>query len=900
MQSLISSWRGTPRDLPALLFAAAVLGLVTLSTGVVASAADGDPPLALVGGRVLTMTEQGELPDAVVLIEDGKIKAVGADVEIPEDADRIELNGMTVAPGLIDARSTLWLTPAASSDSANDGSLNVLDGVDLYSEDWMEAARHGITAVGVQPGSTGNLGGAGAVLRVAPATSLDELAIAKQAAVQASLGLGANSGTSRSRYSQYERVKRALDGAKTYQESWEKWEAYQEKKKEEKADDADEKDSDQEAEASRRPAGRGEGRGARGGGRRGGVGRGGIRGRRGFPPGRGGGPPGGRPTRNPAEASEDDKDSDSKSDDEKKEEKPPEKPQRDPVKDLLVKVLKGEVPLRIEVHRSGDALNALKLAEEFEDLRLVMEGLSNLNQDAWSKISQSRWPLVLGPILEVDATPEYRQRRASDWLKDVLQYEGLMAAATFSSSSRGSNWLRAHAGAAVAAGMDPETALAAITSDAARILGVEDRLGKIQPGMQADVTVFAGEPLDASAPVRLTVSAGQITYQNDALDASPAPSTLDRLAVADTLAQWPKVMPQQYAVTSQNMMRPDGSLGPGVLVIASGKVVSAEQSTGQPSGMPVFDVGEAVVTPGLASVVAIGQANLIGSDAAADAGHLRAVDAFDPLDRTWKKLLHGGFTTAVAVPAPRNVISGQIGCLRIGAEQPVGSPSVGALLALSRQARQEERYPASLMGQVDLLQNWLSGKSSEFKLYAPQRVRELLQAEQQRVAERVSEGESVAVLHAQTASEIRSALQLIERESLKACLMSPKDFHDHLDAIGQQRTPLIIDTFGTSDYAWFAEDCVQAAARGASLALTGQEPQQLRWTAAMLVQAGLSPDDAMQMLTGNLGSIFQMQQMGRLEPGAPADVVVWDGSPLDLSTRPLKVLVGGRSWEETP
>src|SRR5437899_7558685 len=71
----------------------------------------GPRPLALVGGYLLTQTDAGPL-SGTILIRDGKIAAVGPDVNIPGDAEKVDVTGLVVTPGLIDARSSLWLTPA--------------------------------------------------------------------------------------------------------------------------------------------------------------------------------------------------------------------------------------------------------------------------------------------------------------------------------------------------------------------------------------------------------------------------------------------------------------------------------------------------------------------------------------------------------------------------------------------------------------------------------------------------------------------------------------------------------------------------------------------------------------------------------------------------------------------
>lgn len=144
----------------------------------------GSKTLALVGGRILTQADSGAV-EGTVLIRDGAIAAVGPKVAIPGDALRVDVAGCIVTPGLIDARSTLWLSGTATRDAASDGSLDVLEGIDPRADDWKEVIRQGVTAVYVQP--NGLLGGQGAVFRVGPAETVAELAIKPGAALQASL-----------------------------------------------------------------------------------------------------------------------------------------------------------------------------------------------------------------------------------------------------------------------------------------------------------------------------------------------------------------------------------------------------------------------------------------------------------------------------------------------------------------------------------------------------------------------------------------------------------------------------------------------------------------------------------------------------------------------------------------
>src|SRR5437016_9820023 len=80
---------------------------------------------------------------AVILLEGGKIAAVGKDVQVPPEATVIELAGKVVVPGLIDAASRLFLEPGDRGPGSAEQS--VLDSIDRYQELYKEALEQGVT-----------------------------------------------------------------------------------------------------------------------------------------------------------------------------------------------------------------------------------------------------------------------------------------------------------------------------------------------------------------------------------------------------------------------------------------------------------------------------------------------------------------------------------------------------------------------------------------------------------------------------------------------------------------------------------------------------------------------------------------------------------------------------------
>ncbi len=167
-----------------------------------------------------------------ILIEGDRIKAVGKTVEIPATAKKIDCKGLTIVPGFIDASSSAFLDSSAVNDGGGDGSLDIMDAVDSFTTDWKDLAREGITAVYVEPGRGGALGGKGALLKVAPAGTPEQLKL-RYGAFQSAIG---GAPTTIARFGQYSAVKGNFEAVKKYADEWKKYDEdlkkYQEAKKE--------------------------------------------------------------------------------------------------------------------------------------------------------------------------------------------------------------------------------------------------------------------------------------------------------------------------------------------------------------------------------------------------------------------------------------------------------------------------------------------------------------------------------------------------------------------------------------------------------------------------------------------------------------------------------------------
>ncbi len=137
------------------------------------------PPVLITGATVLTGTGQ-RLDNADVLLQDGKVAAVGNGLTAGADATRVDGRGKWVTPGLIDVHSHLGVYPSPGTSSHSDGNemtAPVTAAVWAEHSVWPQdpgfhaALAGGVTTLQVLPGSANLVGGRGVTLRNVPATT---------------------------------------------------------------------------------------------------------------------------------------------------------------------------------------------------------------------------------------------------------------------------------------------------------------------------------------------------------------------------------------------------------------------------------------------------------------------------------------------------------------------------------------------------------------------------------------------------------------------------------------------------------------------------------------------------------------------------------------------------------
>lgn len=119
--------------------------------------------LAIKGGKIIPIAGE-TIENGVVLIRDGKIAAVGKDIDIPVEARIIDATGKVVMPGFVEAHSSEGLSQA-NETNPNVPYVSVLDGIDPMRPYFDSARRNGVTSVAVVPGNSTMIGGQSAVIK---------------------------------------------------------------------------------------------------------------------------------------------------------------------------------------------------------------------------------------------------------------------------------------------------------------------------------------------------------------------------------------------------------------------------------------------------------------------------------------------------------------------------------------------------------------------------------------------------------------------------------------------------------------------------------------------------------------------------------------------------------------
>jgi len=186
-------------------------------------------------------------------------------------------------------------------------------------------------------------------------------------------------------------------------------------------------------------------------------------------------------------------------------------PSRDMKLEALLAVVDGRLPAIFNAYRADDIDTAIRIGSEFHLHYIVASATEGyLIADA---IRRAGVPCLTGPVMQrmeslqtANATFENPAllKRAGIPIALMTGYEGYVPK---------NRVLLFEAGIAAANGLGMEEALRTATADAAQILGVDDQVGSLAPGKDADIALFDGDPFEYTSHVLAVLTSGQVSYQ---------------------------------------------------------------------------------------------------------------------------------------------------------------------------------------------------------------------------------------------------------------------------------------------------------------------------------------------------------------------------------------------------
>jgi imidazolonepropionase-like amidohydrolase len=180
--------------------------------------------------------------------------------------------------------------------------------------------------------------------------------------------------------------------------------------------------------------------------------------------------------------------------------------------DVLSKLLGGEIKALITANRSVDIMNAIRLAKEF-NLKLVLDGAAEAYR-LIDEIKASKAEIILHATMARNEDDMLNMTRES---AAILTKAGIAVSieSGYESYVPKTRIILFEAAAAVAYGLPFEEGLKSITINPARLLGIENKVGSIEKGKDADIAMFDGDPFEYTTHVSAVLIDGEVVFDRN-------------------------------------------------------------------------------------------------------------------------------------------------------------------------------------------------------------------------------------------------------------------------------------------------------------------------------------------------------------------------------------------------
>jgi imidazolonepropionase-like amidohydrolase len=476
--------------------------------------------------------------------------------------------------------------------------------------------------------------------------------------------------------------------------------------------------------------------------------------------------------------------------------------------------------------------------------------------------------------------------------------------------------------------LSPDTALRMITLNAASQLGLDSRIGSIEPGKDADLAIFSGHPLNGFSRCETTLIDGEVHFQRERVPSAmtaamvtssgvsrPIPLANDearrKTFARDSLPTGP------FAVVKATLHPMDGPvIEEGTVIVRDGKIAAIGKDLPL-EDVTVVDGAGLHVWPGMIDAgCVVGLYEIGKARETHDYGEtgrfqpdIRAAVAVNPDSELIPVTRAGGVTSCLVRPTG-GLISGQASLIRLGGWT---APE----MTLSMEAGLRIGWPTEKDNQktIDQLNEFLADAKTYLELKEKTKAAGLTPPVADPRYDALApylKGERPVFVAAHGRKEIVQAVLFAEKHKLKLVLMGASDAWKVADELGKRQIPVIVGPVmrgmvtpghqpplpNTDPFDAYYANPGRLRAAGVEIAFQSDDAANSRnvpFEAAMAVSYGLSEEDAMRALTVGAAKILGWEnRLGTLTAGKDADLIVTDGSPLQPVTRIKGVVVGGK------
>ena len=851
-----------------------------------AQAAAPGVPVVIRGATLLTIT-RGTIPNGTIVLRDGKIAAVGTNVDVPRGAEVIDGTGRFVSPGIIDAHIHIAadsINEGATTVSSMTGIEDVLDPTDI---NIYRDLAGGVTSANVLHGSANPIGGKNAVikLRWGKGTTEELLFAGAPPGIKFALGenpkdlrQGFRTGPLRypvTRMGVEYVIRDAFTRAKEYQQAW--------------------REFDRRKKAGETVL----------------------------------------------------------------------EPRRDLQLEPLVEVLEGKRLVHAHSYRADEILMLIRLAEEMgfkiATFQHVLEGYKVAKEIAAHGAGGSTFIDSWGGKIEMNEAIPYNPA--------LMHQKGVLVSLNSDSAER-SRRLNTDAAKAIKwGGLTEDEAMALITINPAKQLGIESRVGSLEAGKDADVVIWSHHPLSTYAVADRVYIDGTAYYDRQAdarrlttvrqekLSLIAAEQGERRRPTTDDARNDPAAAGTtgsngtgtnghgngDTGQAAQDSRRQGPGLASGVLVITNARIHPVTRPTIDRGALLIRNglieaVGANVTTPAGATVIDAaggdvypGWINARSTLGLADPGPRGYADADEMLDFNPQlrstvafhndsdaiPVTRANGVTTVAVTPGGGVLGGQVSVMNLDGwtwEESTVRPSAGISFqfpTLAGRGGDEDAPSAAASPRTyEELKKARDAKLDELERLLAQ-ARAYGKKSQNRSTDwvldalvPVVQGRLPLITRADDEADIRDAVAFADRVGIKIVISGGHDAPAVASLLKERNIPVIVGPVQAlprredASHAATLEVAGQLARAGVKIAFATGDANNARllpYHAAHAVAWGLPREEAIKALTINAADILGVGgQLGSLEPGKQANLFIAKGDPLEIRTEVTHVIIAGR------